>query len=588
MNYPLAHFPVVFTEALEEWQTALAELCQNSAVANEHLINDFLRAQLLRDLAKNVAFNFNNWPPYQVAIFCCLAIPWQQLQQLTISGKSSDLLTAVFELWSPHTFDQWAMVLWILSRRAFEFFGDLLYLLPDPQKPPLHIIGETIFHRMQFEKDDAASVVGAMVRQPMQDTLVTVHAKQLYELTKCLNETQTAIVCRALIRYRIHHRSQCECGYVPGKTQSCCDRINYNLLLDRKYARHLFRLVMADHSNIELREDKVWNHLQCQLFLRMACDYVFPREIYIEIYQLCMDGNKPSQPLEHPRELTASEKSNCKFKTPDGDYEPHMAQHMVCIMPTCPQMIKKDCSNNTCKTHCTSNGVQDCRVHRVYKKASNHFYLWRKSMLSDNDVLQPNEEEEEGEEDEYYTPWLLPSHEDCTSEFERLHKRFYDDNTDGSESVTNADRANVNNALRKTSVVNVTNDSSMERDSGTSRSVEASPTRPPSPDSPLPDWYGKDPPSKNFLNRSQVMRDARNGMSDVIVIDDDAAERRRYPTHQIADVPVYLIEDDEFLPYEDEEEAILYENTTVHEPVSKERAAHIPWWELGPKPPRVY
>lgn len=378
MSY--GNFRTPLADALEEWEANFPRVAKQNKLPSNGLHTDTARANLLLQFRESCALNFERWIPMEILIYCSQALPRSELLRLTQEGNTSQFLKVLHNQWNP-SFHDWIQVLWTFCGRAHEFFGDLVYLLPDEQRPDPHMMGRVFFKDMQLSRETAADIAGALIKWPSENTFAVLHSKLLFHLSKQLSPAETGYLCRSLILYRIMARCKCQCGYKEGEQICVCERLVLSLDLDKEYARALYELVLADHGQEKPRVEDRWDQSAREEFIVSACEYVFSEPTYREIYQHLQGGHMPTRSQDHPRELTDWEVRNNVFRSADGDYDSSMAQHSGCVVSGCKQMTKKECTNITCKTHCCQIGMQDCRVHRHYPKRPKP-PLWRKSIKS--------------------------------------------------------------------------------------------------------------------------------------------------------------------------------------------------------------
>lgn len=375
---PYGAFRAPLVDALEEWDAHFPRAAKQKKLPPNGLHSDVVRADLLRHLRESYALNFGRWIPMEVFVYCSRTLPRSELVRLTREGQASQFLAVLYDGWDP-SFHDWMQALWVFCGRAHEFFGDLVFLLPEKQRPEPHVMGRVLFKDVQLSREAAADVAGALIKWPDESTFAIPHSKQIFHLSKQLSAGETGYLCRSLILYRVMLRCKCQCGYEEGEESCQCGRLDFSLDQDKEYARALYGLILADHVQEKLRLEDRWSQSDRDEFIVNACEYVFSEPAYKEIYQHLQGGQMPTRLQKHSRKLTDWEVRNNVYRSADGDYDSSMAQHSGCIVRGCKQMTKKECANVACKTHCCQIGMQDCRGHRHYPKRPKP-PPWRKSI----------------------------------------------------------------------------------------------------------------------------------------------------------------------------------------------------------------
>lgn len=340
---------------------------------------DIMRAACLRSLKRYQCMSFETWTVEEVFVYVLMIFPRKDFVYLTRKGLHSEFLHEIFIDWLP-SLHEWMSFLWKFCSHAHEFYGDVITLLPEDEFGTVDELARVLFSEMDLPRAAAASVAGALVQFPCENTFAIQHAKDLFLLMNGLGVKESGRLCSSLIFYRIMMKSGCHCGYDAGQENCICplDAVMDN---DKEYARVLYSLVLADHTEAALRVKDQWSREQRSEFIREACEYVFSEHAYIAIHQQMFDGVKPTRKQKHPRVLEEWERRQDVYKK-EG-YEDFMKNQTGCVIPGCPQMTKKECTNATCKTHCCEIGMRECRAHRHYRPCPMPIFPWRKSIQPD-------------------------------------------------------------------------------------------------------------------------------------------------------------------------------------------------------------
>lgn len=332
----------------------------------------------LYQLREHWCLTFDGWRPHEVLVFIATTYPREQLVQLTKSRRNSQFLRQIHHEWRPRFVD-WMTVLWRFCGAAHELFADLVFLLPQGQRAPDPEMGRVFFRdlvwRSVIPEAACADIAGALIEWPMESTLGLRHAKAIYHLAKDLSPEETGFLCRSLVLMR--SMRNCTCGYARNEPECVCGGSNLQLDLDQDYVTALFPLILADHAQTKVVVEDRWDEEQQEDFLRSACEHVFSEQTYKEIVHDVMHGRMARKMQKYPRQLTKKEKWR---KPKKAQCKSHMIDHKNCVHHNCAQMIKSGCTNLSCKTHCTSRGMQECHTHRHYVVKPLPKYPQRKSV----------------------------------------------------------------------------------------------------------------------------------------------------------------------------------------------------------------
>eukprot|EP00177_Eucheuma_denticulatum_P000413 GFKZ01000715.1.p1 GENE.GFKZ01000715.1~~GFKZ01000715.1.p1 ORF type:complete len:416 (+),score=33.06 GFKZ01000715.1:221-1468(+) len=362
----------------QELQT-IDEPPQNPTTYHPCKASDAMRASCLKSLKRYQCMSFDKWTVDEVFVYTLMIFPRKDFVYLTRKGFHSEFLHEIFIDWLPSLYE-WMSFLWKFCGHAHEFYGDVITLMPEDEFGTVDELARVLFSEMDLTRAAAASVAGALVPFPCENTFAIQHATDLFLLMNGLGPRDAGRMCCSLILYRIMMRSGCHCGYEAGQ-ENCNCQLDDVMDNDKEYARVLYSLVLADHTEAALRVKDQWSQEERSEFIREACEYVFSEHAYTAIHQQMFDGVKPTTKQKHPRILKDWETKQDVYKK-DG-YEDFMKNQIGCVIPGCPQMTKKECTNATCKTHCCEIGMRECRVHRHYTPCPWPVFPWRKSIQPD-------------------------------------------------------------------------------------------------------------------------------------------------------------------------------------------------------------
>lgn len=364
-------------DAVEEWEERFPAIAENADMKKDGTFSDNLRSHLLQELRSLWFLNFEGWRAEEVLVFLFKTYPREELVRLTKSGNTSAFLEQVHDDWKPRFVD-WMHVLWRFSGRSHEFFADIVFLLPPSQKAPEAETGRVLFRELIWQKilpeGACASLTGTLIQWPRESTLGLRHAKEIYHLAKELSSVEAGFLCRSLVMFRA--MAMCTCGYARNEPECVCGKMDLRFDLDQDYVTILFQKILSDHEPNKVVVEDRWNEEQAEEFLRSACEYVFSDLVYKEIVHDAMHGKKTNLKQNCPRPLTNYEKKHQRAR----DCKAHMAEHNNCVHSGCPQMIKTGCTNLSCKTHCTSHGMEHCHTHRFYTPKAMPTYPSRRSI----------------------------------------------------------------------------------------------------------------------------------------------------------------------------------------------------------------
>lgn len=390
-------FRTVVTDTLDEWDELLRERVHSLNPSDPSPDSDEFRCSVLSELHEKRYVSFRHWRAEEILVFVVIAFPRSELLKLTAAGRVSTFFRALHEKWNP-SFKSWVHVLWRFTGHAHEFFSDVLFLMPSEQKAPFREMGRVLFRELIQERimapETAVSVIGAMIQWPLERTMVTRHAGQLYSLALLLTPDETGFLCRSLFMYRAKELNDgCNCGYEKDEQFCRCAmryvRNNYTGKKgmdlehdrDKEYACALCRIIMEKHAEHGRHVAKFrWAEREKEEFLMSACDEVFSEQIYIELFQNLNAGRMPRLRLRRPRALSHYELNHNAMRSIDSDYHHGFAQHAGCVTQNCKQAWKTGCQNTSCQTHCFKNGLLECRPHRNYEPLGLPTYKPRRNI----------------------------------------------------------------------------------------------------------------------------------------------------------------------------------------------------------------
>lgn len=411
-----AFFPVAVRFAVFVWhqeEDALGDADnhrgQSDDVETPATKDDRKRLYILERLVSNHFLRFSDWTPEEIELFARLTFPRELLMALVADGYFPFYLRLLRDLWNP-TFYYWLSFLWRLTGNACELFADILYLLPDDQRPPPQILGKTLFaelvqHQVLSEYT-AISIIGAVLPFPTEMTCAREHARFILSLAPALTPAQVGFVMRNVLLH-FARPDNCSCGYEPGQTHCAClfptsnesntagaltDRNDINLNVPavcaeatRTYAIILLSTVLSSlQSTQKDQHHRHWDDSCRDSLIASTCDVVFSKEAYVLIYKSTLlnleycdnpipsDGlesvPEPGKALDRPRPLTVDQRLNGNLREHDQDLGNATIQSGKCLELSCKQLRKPGCTNVSCKTHCEESGILHCKPHRVFSK----------------------------------------------------------------------------------------------------------------------------------------------------------------------------------------------------------------------------
>lgn len=363
--------------------------------------SDEARTAMLRELHARYYVTINMWTEEEVELFVRLAFPRQLLLDLTRKGEPSAFLALVFDMWRPDFF-QWVLFLWNLSGHACEFFADILFVMPDNQKPSFqqrimyNIIGKVLFHDMviagHFRPHTCASLISAIFPFSRERSCARKHADFLSFLWEDLSVETIGFIIRCIIIH-LAQPADCACGYSLGAVNCTCftadgggNVLIFEYDVNREYICILLKLTIERLSDQRkyLRTPQGWTDHERDVLIMSACNFVFTDATYIAVYNnlvatgLNADFVKPTIRLPNPRPIS-HEEEDMMFGGRDRDVENGKIQTGSCVVLNCRQISKENCRNVSCQTHC-SQGIISCHVHRFYPT----------SHLQDNYIARRN------------------------------------------------------------------------------------------------------------------------------------------------------------------------------------------------------
>lgn len=385
---------------------------QNDDEETPAMKDDQRRLCLLDSLVNDHLLRFLLWTPEEMELFARLTFPLELLSALVSDGFFPLYLRRLRDLWNP-TFYCWLVFLWRMTRNACELFADVLYLLPDDQRPPPQMLGKTLFvdlvERKVFSEYTAISIIGAVLPFPTDMTCAREHARFILSLAPALTPAQLGFVMRNVLLY-FARPEDCPCGYNPGESHCTClfptgitsnnptsladNRNDINLKVGaicaettRTYAIILLHTVLSSlQSTQKEQHHRHWDDSSRDALIASTCDVVFSEAAYVLIYKSTLlnleycdnpipsDGlesvSEPETPLARPRPLTKDQCFDGDFRERDQDLGNATLQSGKCLELSCKQLRKPGCANVSCKTHCEESGVLNCKPHRVFPKAN--------------------------------------------------------------------------------------------------------------------------------------------------------------------------------------------------------------------------
>ncbi|KAI0565720.1 hypothetical protein FGB62_16g158 [Gracilaria domingensis] len=344
-------------------------------------LTDSGRAKLLREVLDTRRISFAEWDYDEVCVFLMLTYAKPMFRECCQCAGGSKFMNLVYKNWQP-SFELHAFTMWEYSKRDSVLFGHWLYLLPSEQQPSKQDMGKVLFSTMvtsgMLTENDCASVTGALLLYPLESMYAREHEQEIDKYSMLLEPEEVGLICRSLFLHRAIERSSCRCNYRdPSNSLNRCQcgdgsmehnssSIKLSNDLDKEYASAIFQLVLERHHQSAVAFNRRWSQKSRDEFLRSACERIFCKEVYTEIYQNLHSGKKPTVQQRNPRPLTVVEIRTNVARSADLDYDPSFANHNGCVVRSCPQSTKKECSNVSCKTHCHGLGFKNCNAHRMY------------------------------------------------------------------------------------------------------------------------------------------------------------------------------------------------------------------------------
>lgn len=385
----------VTLDCMRTFQFALQEM-QEDQKDPVNIFDDHGRTRILQMILKVYRISFKDWDYVDMCVFLMFTYPREIFQKVMRHHGGSQFINLVYDNWRP-PFNKYAFAMWEYVRRDADLFGDWLFLLPNDQKPSKLELGKVLFSDLvvsgTVSEKECPSIAGALIPYPLESLFAREHEVEIDRLSTALDADEVGLLCRSLFLHRAIERSLCTCAYRERANEmaecTCFGNdgedgaervIKLSNDLDKEYATVIFKLILERHDRDAVDHTRRWTQEQRDSFLSSACDYVFCKEVYTEIYQNLHVGKKPTVAQQNARPLTQVEIRTNVARSADGDYDFSIAHHGGCVVRACPQAMKQGCANVCCKTHCKQLGYNTCNAHRHYRPHGAPKYMPRRSI----------------------------------------------------------------------------------------------------------------------------------------------------------------------------------------------------------------